>query len=123
MSPFVRQIDFALEWNLIEAGNALFRQNHKAENIFIVLNGRLRSILKSEGKKQLVGEYGRGDLVGIVEILMKADNSTTVVAIRDTEVAQIPSGLLDYIKYRHPRVATRLIQMLSSKLLGKLKRK
>ncbi len=119
MSPFVRQIDFALEWSLIEAGNALFRQTNKAENIFIVLNGRLRSILKNdENKKQLVGEFGRGDLVGIVEILMETDNATTVVAIRDTEVAQIPSGLLNYIKFRHPRVVTRLIQMLSSKLLG-----
>ncbi len=49
---------------------------------------------------------------------METDNATTVVAIRDTEVAQIPSGLLNYIKYRHPRVVTRLIQMLSSKLLG-----
>jgi lysophospholipid hydrolase len=59
MSPFVRQIDFALEWNLVEAGNALFRQDNKAENIFIVLNGRLRSILKNEGKKQLVGEVDK----------------------------------------------------------------
>lgn len=91
----------------------------KAENIYIVLNGRLRSILKvDENNKQLVGEYGRGDLVGLVEILMETNNATTVVAIRDTEVAQIPSGLLNYIKYRHPRVVTRLIQMLSSKLLG-----
>ena len=98
----------------------MFRQNTKAENIYIVLNGRLRSILmaKDTNSKQLVGEYGRGDLVGIVEILMEANNSTTVVAIRDTEVAQITSGLLNYIKYRHPRVVTRLIQMLSSKLLG-----
>jgi lysophospholipid hydrolase len=98
-----------------------FRQSAKAENIYIVLNGRLRSILKtSETSKQLVGEYGRGDLVGIVEILMETNNATTVVAIRDTEVAQIPSGLLNYIKYRHPRVVSRLIQMLSSKLLGNL---
>jgi lysophospholipid hydrolase len=49
---------------------------------------------------------------------METNNATTVVAIRDTEVAQIPSGLLNYIKYRHPRVVSRLIQMLSSKLLG-----
>lgn len=119
MSPFVRQIDFALEWNLIESGNALFRQDTKAENIYIVLNGRLRSILRVDEKsRQLVGEYGRGDLVGLVEILMETNNATTVVAIRDTEVAQIPSGLLNYIKYRHPRVVSRLIQMLSSKLLG-----
>lgn len=121
MSPFVRQIDFALEWNLIESGNALFRQSVKAENIYIVLNGRLRSIVKiDEENRQLVGEYGRGDLVGLVEILMETSNATTVVAIRDTEVAQIPQGLLNYIKYRHPRVVSRLIQMLSSKLLGTL---
>jgi lysophospholipid hydrolase len=66
----------------------------------------------------LVGEYGRGDLVGIVEVLLETNNATTVVAIRDTEVAQISSGLLNYIKYRHPRVVTRLIRLLSSKLLG-----
>lgn len=60
-----------------------------------MLNGRLRSILKvDETNKQLVGEYGRGDLVGLVEVLMETNNATTVVAIRDTEVAQIPSGTL-----------------------------
>lgn len=85
------------------------------------MNGRLRSIVKvDENNKHLVGEYGRGDLVGLVETLMEANNATTVVAIRDTEVAQIPTGLLNYIKYRHPRVVSRLIQMLSSKLLGTL---
>ena len=83
MSPFVRQIDFALEWNLIESGATLFRQDQQAENIYIVLNGRLRSILRQlNGSKQLVGEYGRGDLVGIVEILMETNNATTVMAIR-----------------------------------------
>ncbi len=56
--------------------------------------------------------------IGLVEVLMETNNATTVVAIRDTEVAQIPTGLLNYIKYRHPRVVSRLIQMLSSKLLG-----
>jgi lysophospholipid hydrolase len=97
------------------------RQEQKAENIYIVLNGRLRSILtNNDGSKQLVGEYGRGDLVGLVEVLMETNNATTVMAIRDTEVAQIPTGLLNYIKYRHPRVVTRLIQLLSSRLLGSI---
>jgi lysophospholipid hydrolase len=70
MSAFVRQIDFALEWNLIESGDVLFRQDSKAENIYIVLNGRLRSIIKNENNKHLVGEFGRGDLVGNVFDLM-----------------------------------------------------
>jgi CRP-like cAMP-binding protein len=32
-----------------------------------------------------VAEYGRGDLTGIVETLIKCPRSTTVLAIRDSE--------------------------------------
>lgn len=32
-----------------------------------MLNGRLRSVIqRGSGKKELVGEYGRGDLIGVV---------------------------------------------------------
>lgn len=32
-----------------------------------MLSGRLRSvILKEDGKKEMIGEYGRGDLIGVV---------------------------------------------------------
>lgn len=43
------------------------RQGDKSDCTYIVLNGRLRSVIqKGSGKKELVGEYGRGDLVGVV---------------------------------------------------------
>ncbi|KAG2455689.1 PLPL7 protein, partial [Polypterus senegalus] len=67
MSSFVRQVDFALDWMAVEAGRAIYRQGDKAESTYIVLNGRLRSvILKDNGKKELTAEYGRGDLIGVV---------------------------------------------------------
>uniref|UniRef100_A0A5F9CI16 Patatin like phospholipase domain containing 7 n=1 Tax=Oryctolagus cuniculus TaxID=9986 RepID=A0A5F9CI16_RABIT len=67
MSPFVRQIDFALDWVEVEAGRAVYRQGDKSDCTYIVLSGRLRSVVRKEdGKKRLVGEYGRGDLVGVV---------------------------------------------------------
>ena len=35
-----------------------------------MLSGRLRSvIMKEDGKKELTGEYGRGDLIGVVSTL------------------------------------------------------
>lgn len=43
------------------------RQGDKSDSTFIVLSGRLRSvIMKDDGKKELAGEYGRGDLIGVV---------------------------------------------------------
>ncbi|XP_009957334.1 PREDICTED: patatin-like phospholipase domain-containing protein 7 [Leptosomus discolor] len=72
MSPFVRQIDFALDWMEVEAGRAVYRQGDKSDCTYIVLNGRLRSVIRmDDGKKHLTGEYGRGDLIGVVRASFK----------------------------------------------------
>ncbi|CAF3432687.1 unnamed protein product [Rotaria socialis] len=120
MSPLVRQIDFALEWMLVEAGKALYRQDYKPQNVYIVLNGRVRSVLLAQDKKrrELIGEHGRGEMVGLIEVLMEMPRQSTTIAVRDTELAVIPSGLLNYIKWRHPRVVSHLIHVLSQKIYG-----
>ena len=109
MSAFVRQIDFALDWMLIEAGHALYRQGDHSDYVFIILTGRLRSVVKLESKKELIGEYGRGELVGLVEVLTQTDRATTMMAVRDTELAQIPDDLLNHIKRRYPQVSQSLL--------------
>ena len=65
----------------------------------------------------MVGEYGRGELCGIVETLTGAKRSTTLLAVRDTEIAKIPSGLINSIKLKFPRVVSKLINLLGKKLL------
>ena len=83
MSPFVRQIDFALDWQMIEAGKALFRQSDATDSVYIVLTGRLRSVIMfPDGRKEMVREFGRGELVGIVEVLTHTERATTCMAIR-----------------------------------------
>uniref|UniRef100_A0A5F8G725 lysophospholipase n=1 Tax=Monodelphis domestica TaxID=13616 RepID=A0A5F8G725_MONDO len=121
MSPFVRQMDFAIDWTSVEAGRALYRQGDRSDSTYIVLNGRLRSVIQRvNGKKELVGEYGRGDLIGVVEALTQQPRATTVHAVRDTELAKLPEGTLSHIKRRYPQVVTRLIHLLSQKILGNL---
>lgn len=67
LSPFVRQVDFALDWLFLESGRAVYRQDDESDSTFIVLSGRLRSVITHKnGKKELVAEYGKGDLIGIV---------------------------------------------------------
>ncbi|NXD74579.1 PLPL6 esterase, partial [Eolophus roseicapillus] len=121
MSPFVRQMDFAIDWMAVEAGRALYRQGDKSDCTYLVLNGRLRSVIqKGSGKKELVGEYGRADLIGVVEALTRQPRATTVHAVRDSELAKLPEGTLNNIKRRYPQVVTRLIHLLSQKILGNL---
>ncbi|XP_068166263.1 patatin-like phospholipase domain-containing protein 7 isoform X2 [Antennarius striatus] len=121
VSPFVRQIDFALDWMALEAGRAVYRQEDKSDSTFIVLSGRLRSVIaKDDGKKELAGEYGRGDLIGVVEALTHMNRATTVHAVRDSELAKLPEGALNSIKRRYPQVVTRLIHLLGQKILGNM---
>ncbi|KAK6631772.1 hypothetical protein RUM43_013836 [Polyplax serrata] len=119
LSPFVRQVDFALDWLFLESGRAVYRQDSESDSTFIVLSGRLRSVIThSNMKKELVGEYGKGDLVGIVEMVTQTPRSTTVMAVRDSELAKLPEGLFNAIKLRFPIVVTRLINLLGHRLLG-----
>ncbi|RZF45186.1 hypothetical protein LSTR_LSTR009957 [Laodelphax striatellus] len=119
LSPFVRQVDFALDWVFKESGQAVYRQEDESDSTFIVLSGRLRSVITHRnGKKELVGEYGKGDLVGIVEMVTGTPRSTTVIAVRDSELAKLPEGLFNAIKLRYPIVVTRLINLLGHRILG-----
>ncbi|XP_040081590.1 patatin-like phospholipase domain-containing protein 7 isoform X2 [Oryx dammah] len=121
VSSFVRQIDFALDWMEVEAGRAIYRQGDKSDCTYIVLSGRLRAVIqKDDGKKRLAGEYGRGDLVGVVETLTRQARATTVHAVRDSELAKLPEGALNSIKRQYPQVVTRLIRLLGEKILGSL---
>lgn len=43
------------------------RQGQTTDATYIVLSGRLRSVITlKDGRKEVVAEYGKGDLVGIV---------------------------------------------------------
>ena len=62
MIIYFRSIDFALEWLQLESGKALYKQNDEANSTYVVLSGRLRSVIRQENsKKTLVAEYGRGE--------------------------------------------------------------
>ncbi|KAJ8914982.1 hypothetical protein NQ315_002506, partial [Exocentrus adspersus] len=123
LSPFVRQVDFALDWLFIESGRAVYRQDDESDSTYIVLSGRLRSVIThKDGKKQLVGEYGKGDLIGVVEMVTQTKRSTTVIAVRDSELAKLPEGLFNAIKLRFPIVVTRLINLLGHRILGTWKK-
>ena len=49
---------------------ASLSQGEKSDSSYIVVSGRLRSVIQDDamddGKKELTWEYGRGDLIGLV---------------------------------------------------------
>lgn len=117
ISPFLRAIDFALDWESCESGKALFLQGQPALFLYVVLSGRFRSVLVSDsGERKLVEEHGKGDMLGVLEVFHKKTHSTDMIAIRHSTVAKIHIGCLDYIKVRFPQVLARMLQLMGQGL-------
>lgn len=54
-------------------------------------------------------------------MITETTRTTTVLAVRDSELAKLPEGLFNAIKLKYPVVVTKLISLLSHRLLGKMK--
>ncbi|CAD5222713.1 unnamed protein product [Bursaphelenchus xylophilus] len=108
LSTFVRAVDFAIDWVLLDSGQAVYRQGDLAESLFVVLSGRLRSV----DKNTAIEEFGRGDALGMLEVLQRKPRQTTVLAVRYSQLARVPEGLLNFVKMQYPQVGFRLVRLL-----------
>jgi lysophospholipid hydrolase len=113
LSPLVLHIDFALEWIQVNAGQVIYHQNDPSDAIYIVLNGRVRTLTATH---EVVGEYGRGESVGELEVLTDQKRGSTLHAIRDTELARFPKTLFNALALEHPRISMQIYKMIANRM-------
>ncbi|KAF9094355.1 phosphatidylcholine and lysophosphatidylcholine phospholipase [Mortierella sp. GBA35] len=122
VSPIVLHLDYAMEWMQVNASQVLHRQGDDCDSIYIVLNGRLRTILEKEpGKIEILGEFSQGESVGEMEVLMGTPFPSTLHAIRDTEVARMPKSLFNALAQRHPEITIRISRLIAQRASDALK--
>ncbi|KAK3828550.1 MAG: hypothetical protein J3Q66DRAFT_376564 [Benniella sp.] len=116
VSPIVLHLDYAMEWMQVSASQVLHRQGDDCNSIYIVLNGRLRTIIEKEpGKIEILSEYSQGESVGEMEVLMGTPFPSTLHAIRDTEVARMPRTLFNALALRHPEITIRISRLVAQR--------
>ncbi|KAI9349122.1 hypothetical protein BDR26DRAFT_853016, partial [Obelidium mucronatum] len=139
ISPLAYQVDFALDWSHVNAGQVLYRQGDQSNSIFIILAGRLRSIgeqnetdspvstrsptevpenVKQRSKFEIYGEIGPGESIGELEVLTESRRPSTVHAIRDTEIAILPKTLFNALAIRYPEMTIQISRMLAARSQG-----
>ncbi|KAJ9199415.1 hypothetical protein DTO164E3_4727 [Paecilomyces variotii] len=113
----ILHIDFALEWVQVNAGQVIHHQGDESDAIYIVLNGRLRSVLeKPDGKMRVLGEYGQGESVGELEVMTESTRPATLHAIRDTELAKFPRSLFNSLAQEHPGITIQISKLIASRM-------
>ncbi|KAJ6153587.1 Lysophospholipase nte1 [Penicillium chermesinum] len=107
-------IDFALEWVQVNAGGVIYHQGDESDAIYLVLNGRLRSVHEGpDGKMTVVGEHGQGESVGELEVMTESTRPSTLHAIRDTELAKFPRSLFNSLAQEHPGITIQVSKLIA----------
>jgi lysophospholipid hydrolase len=113
----ILHIDFALEWVQVSAGQVIYHQGDDSDAIYIVLNGRLRSVKEFDGGgMRVTGEYGQGESIGELEVMTEDTRPATLHAIRDTELAKLPRTLFNSLAQEHPSITIQISKLIAQRM-------
>ncbi len=101
----------------IRRGELLIRKGDPGESCFLLLRGRLAVLVEDEdGREAVLGEIARGEPVGEMALITGEPRSTSVRAIRDSRVVEIPRDRFEALVARDPQVLMAIARILVERL-------
>lgn len=110
-------VETQLEWLNLESGEILYSTGDPGDALYVVISGRLRAtVTESDGCERMVGEMGRGEMLGELEVLTGDPRSVTVRAVRDSELVRLGRGHLLALSQQHLEVMAQINAMIARRL-------
>ena len=106
-----------VEWVELPGGEALFHQGEESDSLYVIVRGRLRTLITDEtGEAVVIRELARGDAVGELGLLTGSPRSATVVAVRDTDLARLSREAFERVIERTPRIALPIARIVANRM-------
>lgn len=102
----------------IEGGTVLIREGTAADGVYVVTSGRLQARRDTAPGTVVLGEVGRGEVVGEAALLTSQPRGASVVALRDTELLHLSVESFDRLIAEHPA----FLRAIASQVVGRLER-
>jgi len=96
-------------------GEIVYRKGDMAQNMYVILSGRVRMYLGTEPQGDWTEELGKGDFFGEGSLLDPVPRHHTVVALEDTEVVAIARGTFLRMIRQNPEVSVKMMQRLAQR--------
>lgn len=113
----ILHVDFALDWVSVGGGEVVYRQGDDSDSIYIVLNGRLRSVRESDdGTMNAIDEFGQGESIGELEVMTEDRRGSSLHAMRQTELCRLPRTLFNSLAQEHPSITLQISKLLAQKM-------
>jgi CRP/FNR family transcriptional regulator/CRP/FNR family cyclic AMP-dependent transcriptional regulator len=101
----------------IDRGAVLFRAGDAANNLYVIVTGRVKVILYSrDGEEALGTVLGTGEVLGSVSLLDGRPRGITATADERTEVLMLPRNALESLVATSPTVALDVYRLLIRQL-------
>jgi NTE family protein len=108
-----------IEWFSLPGGATLYCSGQAADGLYVIINGALGIYAaQPSGGSRFVGRLSAGQTAGEMEVISGKPRSTTLVALRDSEVARLSRATFDKLVDQHPQtlryIATGLAEQVDS---------
>jgi lysophospholipid hydrolase len=114
----LRDLEEELESFTLYGGEVLFRQGDLGDFLCLVVRGRVRvQVRGSGGQESTTAELGSGEIVGEMGVITGESRTSTVCAIRDSQLAKLSRAGFERLVTKHPSAA---IQTFSRKAAERL---
>jgi predicted acylesterase/phospholipase RssA len=98
------------------AGDWVLREGDTADDLFVVLRGRVRAVSRAEGEERTLRVLGPGAAIGELALLTGAARSASVQALRDTTLLRLHRDSFVGLIERDPRFAAAVARELALQL-------
>ncbi len=109
-------VENALEWVDLPAGETLFEQGDDAPDAYVVTAGHLAILMGAGACHRTVARICPGEVVGEMALLADAPRSATVVALHDSYLIRLPRRAFDVLMEGAPDARRYLFRVLTSRL-------
>jgi NTE family protein len=97
----------------LPGGRILFAAGDPADTLYFVRTGRLGVVRREDGhEQQVVGVIRSGEPVGEMALIAGTPHTSTVIAIRDSEILALPRQVLLAEAQKRPRVMAELARLV-----------
>lgn len=102
-APAVGELLDRVEWRRLAAGEVLCHEGDPSDGAYLVVSGRLVvTDTGHDGAARALGELGRGEVVGELELFGSSQRIATVTAVRETTLAGLSRDTFEAVAAEHP---------------------
>jgi NTE family protein len=106
-----------IEWFSLPGGTTLFSIGQASDGLYVIINGALGVYApRPNGGSQLVARLCGGQVAGESELVSGSTRAATVVALRDSEVAHLPTASFERLVARNPLAMREIAKVLVRRL-------